>query len=49
MPSLRHTNEVIGAFVACGGRMHLHDYLGKLGKRATPIVLCLFRRTANRL
>ena len=34
MPSLRHTKEIIGAFVACGGRMNLHAYLDKLGVRA---------------
>ena len=34
MPSMRHTNEVIGAFVACGGRMHLYAYLDKFGECA---------------
>jgi len=30
VPNLRHTNEVIGAFVACGGLMHLYSYLDRL-------------------
>ena len=30
VPSLRHTNEVIAAFVACRGRMHLYTRLDKL-------------------
>ena len=34
VPSLRHTNEVVGAYVACGGRLHLYDYLDRLGERA---------------
>ena len=33
-PSLRHTNEVVAAYVACGGRMNLYAYLDKLGERA---------------
>jgi hypothetical protein len=32
--SMRHTNEVVAAYVACGGRMHLYAYLDKLGERA---------------
>ena len=33
-PSLRHTNEVVAAYVACGGRMQKYAYLHKLGERA---------------
>jgi hypothetical protein len=33
-PSVRHTNEVVAAYVACGGRMHLYAYLKKFGERA---------------
>ena len=33
-PSLRYTNVVVSAYVACGGRMHLYAYLDNLGKRA---------------
>ena len=29
-PSLRHTNEVVAKYVACGVRMHLKAYLDKL-------------------
>ena len=51
VPTLRHTNEVIAAFVACGGRMHLYAHLDKLVERAlfcdTDSVYS-FRRTANR-
>ena len=32
--SLRHTNEVIGAFVAAGCRMRLYSYLDRLQKLA---------------
>ena len=34
VPCLRHTNEVVGSLVACGGRMHLYAYLDRLGERA---------------
>jgi hypothetical protein len=30
VPSLRHTNEVIGAFVAAGARIILYSYLNRL-------------------
>ena len=32
-PGLRHTNEVVAAYVAYGGRIHLYPYLDKLGVR----------------
>jgi len=31
--NLRHTNEVIGAYVTAGARMHLYLYLDRLGER----------------
>ena len=31
---MRHTNEVIGAYVTAGARMHLYRYLDRLGERA---------------
>ena len=34
VPSLRHTNEVIGAYVTAGARIHLYRYLGRLQERA---------------
>jgi len=34
IPNLRHTNEVIGAYVTAGARMHLYKYLDKLRERA---------------
>ena len=34
MPSLRHTNEVIAAIVACDGRKLLYAHLDKLGEQA---------------
>ena len=34
VPNLRHTNEVIGAYVTAGARIHLYAYLDKLQKRA---------------
>ena len=34
VPNLRHTNEVIGAYVTAGARMHLYRYLDRLGERA---------------
>ena len=33
VPSLRHTNEVVAAYVACAGRIHSYAYLHKLGQR----------------
>jgi len=34
VPNLRHTNEVIGAYVTAGARIHLYRYLDRLGERA---------------
>jgi len=34
VPNLRHTNEVISAYVTAGARMHLYRYLDRLGERA---------------
>jgi len=34
VPNLRHTNEVIGAYVTAGARIHLYSYLDKLGEKA---------------
>ena len=34
VPSLRHTNEVIGAFVTAGARIHLYSYLNRLQDKA---------------
>ena len=34
VPSLRHTNEVIGAYVTAGPRIHLYSYLDRLQDRA---------------
>jgi len=34
MPSLRHTNEVIGAYVTDGARIHLYGFLDKLQETA---------------
>jgi len=33
-PNLKHTNEVIAAYVTAGARMHLYKYLDRLGERA---------------
>jgi hypothetical protein len=30
IPSLRHTNEVMGTYVTTGARMHLYKYLDRL-------------------
>jgi hypothetical protein len=30
VPSLRHTNEVVGAYVTTGARIHIYSYLDKL-------------------
>ena len=32
--TIRHTNEVIEVFEACGGRRHLYSRLYKFGERA---------------
>jgi len=34
VPSLRHTNEVIGAYVTAGARIHLYGFLDKLREKA---------------
>jgi len=34
VPSLRHTNEVIGTFVTAGARIHLYSFLDKLQDKA---------------
>ena len=34
VPSLRHTNEVIGAYVTPGARIHLYGFLDKLQGKA---------------
>jgi hypothetical protein len=34
LPNLRHTNEVIGAYVTAGERIHLYQYLVRLLERA---------------
>ena len=34
VPNLRHTNEVIGAYVTAGARMQLYRYLDRLGEKA---------------
>ena len=33
VPSLLHTNEVIGAYVTAGARMHLYRYLDRLQEK----------------
>jgi hypothetical protein len=33
-PNLRHSNEVIGAYVTTGARIHLYSYLDRLEERA---------------
>jgi hypothetical protein len=33
VPSLRHTNEVIGAYVTVGARIHLYGFLDKLQEK----------------
>jgi len=34
VPNLRHTNEVIGAYVTAGARIHLYRYLDRLYENA---------------
>jgi len=34
VPHLRHTNEIIDAYVTSGARVHLYSYLDQLGERA---------------
>ena len=34
VPSLRHTNEVIGAYITAGATMHLYPYLKQLRTNA---------------
>jgi acetyl/propionyl-CoA carboxylase alpha subunit len=34
VPSLRHTNDVIGAYVTAGARIHLYGFLDELQEKA---------------
>ena len=34
VPNVRHTNEVVGAYVTAGARIHLYRYLDRLGEKA---------------
>jgi hypothetical protein len=34
VPSLRHTNDAIGAYVTAGARLHLYSYLDRLKDKA---------------
>ena len=34
IPSFRHKNEVIGAYVTAGAQLHLYSYLDRLQERA---------------
>jgi len=48
VPSLRHTNEVIGVYVTAGARIHQYRYLDRLRENAifcdTDSVLYIQRR-----
>jgi hypothetical protein len=50
IPSLRHTNEVMGVFVTAGARLHLYSFLDCRKKpcTATPIVFSTYSQTTNR-
>jgi hypothetical protein len=48
VPSLRHTNEVIGAYVTAGARIHLYGFLDKLQKRpSTRTLTVIFIQPTN--
>jgi len=34
VPNLRHTNEVIDAYITAGARIHLYRYLDRLGEKS---------------
>ena len=34
MPSIRHTNEIIAAYVTAGARIHLYQHLDRLQEKA---------------
>jgi hypothetical protein len=34
VPSLRHTNEVIGVFVTAGARIYIYSYMNRLQDKA---------------
>jgi hypothetical protein len=40
--NLRHTNEIIGAYVTAGARIHLYKYLDRLQQRALNCDRLLF-------
>jgi hypothetical protein len=51
VPSLRHTNEVIGAYVTAGARIHFYSYLDRLQDRAiytdTDSIIYIYSRETN--
>jgi hypothetical protein len=49
VPSLPHTNEIIGAFVTAGARVHLYSYLDYKTRRfiVTQTVLYTYSRHTN--
>jgi len=48
VPSLRHTNEVIGAYVTAGARIHLYGFLEKFKKMpSTQIRTLIFIHPTN--
>jgi hypothetical protein len=53
VPSLRHTNEVIGAYVTACARIHIYSYMDKLQERAlytdTETVIYIQPRDENAL
>ena len=42
MPSLRHTNEVIGSYVTVGARIYLYGFLDKLQEKAISTDTVIF-------
>ena len=53
VPSLRHTNEDIGAYVTAGARIHLYRHLDRLQEKAiycvTDSVIFIQQRDEHRL
>jgi len=49
VPSLRHTNEVIGAYITAGARIHLYGFLDKLQEKAiyTDTDSVIFKQPRN--
>jgi len=48
VPSLRHTNEIVGSYVTAGSRIHLYGFLDKLQEKAIYTDIHTAEKRSNR-